>query len=219
MKKILLTIAAAVSMCHVSYGQYFTFASTTGIYDDFTTPGTPILTGDMYVGFIWMAGAGQTLPGLGSATTAGETTCWSALGSLPVGLSGGSSWSWFSSTELAHTESTPPPALGTYSRNDLISLGGMGMATGDVISLYVVAWDAADGTTVSAASAADAPVGWSGEIDVTLGSSFAPAGQLGPAGGGFDVDQVPEPATLALTALGGVSMVFLRRRTVRTETN
>jgi PEP-CTERM motif len=219
MKKITITLGAAMAMAmaYGAYGQaYLSFLSNNGIYDDFTS-GTPTRAGDMYVDFIWMAGGGQTL--LGSATTAGESVSWSQIENLSVGTTG-ASWGLGSASELALTESNPPPGVGNYNEGRTFVLSDE--TPGNVISLYAFAWDAADGYTVSAAAAANAPIGWSGEIDYTLGSIVAPGVPLGDAGGGFDVDPIsgdpgdinpaPEPTTLALAGLGALSMIFLLRR-------
>lgn len=217
MKKILLTLAAVAAASCATYGQgVMTFASSVGIFDDFTTPGTPTKDGNMYVDLIWMAGSGNTFSDFsGGATAAGTLTSspWSDLNALSAdGASGtGSTWGLFSGSELAQTLHTSPPIYGTYSDNT-ITFGSV--AGGSVISMYVIAWNDAY-STVSAAAQAGAPIGWSGEINYTLGTSTSPGAPLGAAGSGFDVDDIaatPEPTTLALAGLGGLSMLFLRRR-------
>lgn len=218
MKKTLLTLAAVAAASCASYGQgYFTFQSTSGIFDDFTTAGTPTKDGNMYVDFIYASGTSQIFSALGSSASAAGTISaannpWAALSALSAdstGTVGG--WDWFSASEIAKTGATPPPAVGQYS-DGVVDLTGL--ASGDVISLYAIAWNDAY-STVQAAATAGAAVGWSQEINVTLGSSTAQAGQLGTPGGAFDVDVVtsgPEPTTIALAGLGGLSMLFLRRR-------
>jgi hypothetical protein len=105
---------------------------------------------------------------------------------------------------------------GTFSYNGgaAFQFNG-GSATADVAyEMIVLAWDSTD---TSFSSAAD--LGWSNPFTYTTGSvatdgnattdeNVDPLNQFGVA----QVGSVPEPTTLALAGLGGLSMLFLRRR-------
>jgi hypothetical protein len=81
------------------------------------------------------------------------------------------------------------------------------------ITEYVVAWLAADGSTPSAAALAGAPVGWSAPFNYLTTSSIGTPLTLANSGFvGFGVAPVPEPSTLALAGLGGLSLLLFRRR-------
>jgi len=84
-------------------------------------------------------------------------------------------------------------------------------------SVFLIAWNTEGGTllTPQAASAAGAAVGWS----PTFSYQFQAAPPTGnapaqPAFTAFGIGYypTPEPTTLALAGLGGISMLFLRRR-------
>ena len=106
----------------------------------------------------------------------------------------------------------------TYDNEQSFALSGS-TGAGEEINIYVIAWETDGGlyTTLAAAEAGDAAVGWSSVFGYTLAG--APPGSVAsetvvPA---FGFGAVPEPATLALAGLGGLSMIFLRCRKANSQ--
>ena len=120
----------------------------------------------------------------------------------------------FATTGGANVIAAPGNDNGAFAYNDLagFSLDNAG-APGTTDNFFVIAWDTGGGlyTTLSEAEVADAPVGWSSVFNYTLAAA-PPAGvatetDIPP----FGID-TPEPTTLALAGMGGLSMLFLRRK-------
>jgi PEP-CTERM motif len=107
---------------------------------------------------------------------------------------------------------------GGYNFNGGVIFPASNLAASTTYSMFVIGWNTGGGvnTTVAEALAANSPVGWSQVFQYTsvvappTGSETAGAG----AGNKFGIGYVPvpEPTTLALAGLGGISMLFLRRR-------
>jgi hypothetical protein len=85
-----------------------------------------------------------------------------------------------------------------------------GITGGGTYEMYAVAWNSAYGATPLAASLAGAPLGWSQEFSYATGGS-ALATVVATSINQFAV-LVPEPSTIALAGLGGLSMLLFRRR-------
>lgn len=216
MKKLICSAIVAAMASGSAFAQgYMIFSSGTGngLYDNFTTKGTPVKDALMDVGFIWVDGSGATYSALGSTASANTGTAtlasnpWSSL----TALTGGWAWGSVLTTPVAvKTTATPPPAAGDFTAG---TIGVAGSSASEVITVYVVAWSSAY-TTYAAAAAANSAIGWSTPFTYTLGSSTAPGGNLSAAFSSFYVDAVPvpEPCTMALLGLGGLSLLMIRRR-------
>jgi len=97
--------------------------------------------------------------------------------------------------------------------------GGITLQAGTTYVVEVAAWTHADGGSLAAALASNDPsamVGSSGLGSVTATTTPTPIAQLfgTSAGqlGGFSVNTVPEPTTIALGGLGAAALLFYRRR-------
>jgi hypothetical protein len=85
---------------------------------------------------------------------------------------------------------------------------------GDTYELVVVGWDNLGGATTLEEAMGDTHMGWSNPFDyatgATAGSTLEQFNQSGMEP--FGLIPLPEPATLALAGLGGLSMLLIRRR-------
>jgi len=213
MKKLIAIIAVA-SMGFASFGQgYFTFTgSVRGVWDGFTS--TPRLAADMNVGFLY--GTGSSLIGAIAATTPTNSV------SLPGSTSPAQAWNAilndpsyavaFNSGTSAEAV-TPTGANGAFSYLSAGSFGVTGTAAGSTYNIIVFGWSNAYATAALAA-AAGSPVGWSAPFSYTTVSNIGtptsmPTAGLLPFG---VVTSVPEPTTIALAGLGGLSLLALRRK-------
>jgi hypothetical protein len=214
-KQICTAIIGALATVGV-YGQGYIFFNdaTVHLYDNFTTPGTPTADALMKVGYIWDAGSGGQLTALGAS---GSTQV-NPLASNPwpslTALTGG--WSWGSpdgvTPTAVATAGSPPPLAGTFNGG---TVAVNGSTAGEAITMYVVAWNSAYATPAAAAAAGSA-IGWSTPFNWTTGTSTSPGSAITGSLSSFYVDLVPtatpEPGTLALAALGGAAMLFIRRK-------
>lgn len=84
-----------------------------------------------------------------------------------------------------------------------------GGVAGQLVTLELIVYDTADGSWASAHYR-----GHSAPFVLTMqtGTAIPPTAQVGPAFSAFGVEQVPEPATLALAGLGGLSLLLMRRK-------
>jgi len=85
-------------------------------------------------------------------------------------------------------------------------------ASGGSVTMVMIAWNASAGANYQNAS----DMGWSNPFGATVGTSSSDSNagiaQSADSLNQFGVAPVPEPTTLALAGLGGLSMLFLRRR-------
>jgi hypothetical protein len=87
------------------------------------------------------------------------------------------------------------------------------LSAGGSTTLYLIAWLAADGATPSIAAGNGSPVGWSAPFSYAYTASIGtPPTLLASGFVQFGVAQVPEPTTMALIGLGGLSLLLFRRR-------
>jgi len=139
----------------------------------------------------------------------------------------GAGWNWATNVStgtagvgtIAVAAETAAGAItytGGLSGSPQFQIGGT--TAGSTYELIAVAWNA----SASSFSAAT-DVGWSNPINYVTGATSSDVNGLtqlqselsggNPAGENqFGVAAVPEPTTLALAGLGGLSMLFLRRR-------
>jgi hypothetical protein len=86
---------------------------------------------------------------------------------------------------------------------------------GDTYEFIVIGWDNQFGaTTLEEALTEGVPIGWSSEFDYATGASSISADEnfIESGEAPFGVDSMPEPTSLALAGLGGLSMLLVRRR-------
>jgi len=224
MKKLIALSMVAVSLAASSaFGQgYFLFTSSKSqAYDG--TGATAVLGSTINVALLW--GAASTTPAvdalatqslkLGNNTTtaasAGYTAAqaWAAItgdGAFQVAIN--------QATGNAVTALTSTTGAIAYNANG--SFGITGTSPGSTYTLYEVSFSSAY-STLAAAAAAGAALGWSGPAQYTAVSSIGtPATTAGlfPSFGTFlpVAAPTPEPGTMALAAIGGASLLLFRRK-------
>jgi len=227
MKKQIAILASIIAAGGLSaFGQDWITVAASGnswIYDDFTTPGTPAKagTGDVNIEVLW-ATTGVADPYAGTATSA--TSAGAAGTDIANLLASGWSWAVNQGTSV-QVETTTSGTQGASKAGGVTAYNGGSPfeldatstgASGSTIDEIYVAFNG----TASSYSTATA-LGLSSEMTDFVGSAAsdpnADYGQTaGPTGlvafGVADVTATPEPTTLALAGLGGLSMLFLRRR-------
>jgi hypothetical protein len=218
-KKFTATLAALVVAGGMSaFGQGFVNFSTAihYVYDDFSTPGTGVTStsGNIDATFLWAA-SGSTDPlGTGLATTGVSSAgnAWSTIGSM---LTSG----WTVAVNAGTSAEADDNPIGTAGQLNYLTANPFalsGSAAGGIYSVVVIAWNNAGGTlnTLEQAEAAGTAVGYSSVFtDPTGASSTSPVNAFSNDGmAKFGVSSVPEPTSIALAGLGGLSMLFLRRR-------
>lgn len=215
-----------------AFGQAYVSFVTPGkyVYDEFTMPGTDVpAPGNVDVAFLWAA-VGTTDPlGAGIPTTgsnsggagAGSTGLISQM--LGSGWTEGYNYNGGSPIEAVTAVVDNGPAVGGIAYNDATYFQLNGTTPGDAYEIVVVGWDN-EGETVNSLSTAltdGGALGWSGSFTYQTGAAYTdpvptfdfagmtPFGVAAVPGG---TDPVPEPTSLALGGLAGLSMFFFLRR-------
>jgi len=222
MKKLIaISLFTAGLAATSAFGQgYFTFTGLTRtVWDGFSTPGNgSILAATVDTAFLWAPA--NTTPDVATVTGVASTP---TNNSSPLynGFSTPQAWSAILDGQftLATNNNTGALASVLCGATGFISyLGGTpfpvaGTTGGVTYTVYIIGWDAQYATPALAA-AAFGGVGWSSPFQYTsaVGVIGTPPpmprsdfGVIGPV-------PVPEPATLALAALGGLSLVAFRPR-------
>jgi hypothetical protein len=219
MKKIAIITSLILTVTGLpSFGQgYLSFGGgSRSAWDNFTTPGTAATAATVNVAFLWAAN-GSALPnGLNAIAPTTATNgapinvaaAWSSI------MSGGAfQFATNSNTGLLVVQG-PTGANGSwnYAPGGIATFGLAGTAPSTTYSMFVIGWSAqyADPFTAAANNSA---VGWTSVFtDTLVANTGTPSamginkfGVLAPAA-------VPEPATMALFALGGASVLLFRRR-------
>ena len=223
MKKIIaLSLVAAALAGSSAFGQgYFLFTSgKSQAFDIFTTPGTAVLNSTVNVGFVWGPAASttpiQTTSGLAQTpkTTGGfiadapsAAADWNAILNTP-------GWTVAQNAVGNTLVSALTSTTGAISYNGGVSFGVTGTSAGTTYTVYEIAWSSAFATPQLAAAASAVNIGWSTPFQYLTVSSIGTANPMAAQAGGFGVltTPVPEPATIALAGLGGLSLLALRRR-------
>lgn len=222
MKKTLVLATLAAFAAVSSYGQgvinYQGFLHNVG--NNYTTPGTIAYTTGIDVELLF--GPSSTATAVSAIANSSSPASFSyTIAAAWAAIMGDGSFSAVDGT------SGNPPALfqsaanggGTY--NGAASYVANNLIAGTTYHFYEVAWYTDGGlyTTLNAAQAAGMPVGWSQAFLYTpVSSTGAPPptpGNLTAAlVGNFLVGgtAVPEPTTIALAGLGGLSLLLFRRR-------
>jgi len=217
--KLTATLAALVAATGMTaFGQgYVLFAtSKNNVYDGFSTPGTGVVApGDVTATFLW-APTGTTDPLGAGASSTGSTSAAGAWASIESMLSSG--WSVAvnagTSNEVDKADNNGGVQAGAISYNSSVSFALQGTTGGSSYEFVVIGWDNLTGAGTLEQAEDPQAVGWSSAFTYATGatsgstiSNFSVSGETP-----FGISPVPEPASLALAGLGGLSMLFLRRR-------
>jgi len=222
MKKLIASTIAGASLIAMAVSSYaqgeFQFQNNTGaspvVYGATTaglgfTPGARVFgaTGGTWEYGVYLGAAGSTsfsqLTLFDTSLSLASANSGSALAGLisggAVGVTGSSA-------------GTPVTGVGNVP-------GGITLQAGTTYVIEVAAWTHADGASLAAALNSGDPaamVGSSGLGSVTATTTPTPIAQLFGTGagqlGGFSVNTVPEPTTIALGGLGAAALLFFRRR-------
>jgi len=214
MKKQIAILATIVATSGLSaFGQgYVVFSAPAGyVYDEFTTPTTSVKSSTTAeVAFLWAATGTADPLGAGLSTTAPQS---GANGySLIAGMLS-SGWSiGLNGAAQAATATEGSFSAGGFSYGGGSSFALANSTAGSSYEFVAIAWNASAGSTFPSSSAS--AFGWSSAFTYATGSSSGATVNSFPGSGmtAFGVAPVPEPTTLALAGLGGLSMLFLRRR-------
>jgi hypothetical protein len=218
MKKIIaLTILAATFAATSAFSQgYLSLTvSKSGTWDDFTTPGTPATDTQIDVAMFWAAAA--TTPTVDSiATFTPKTGSLASTSAAWADLAGAGNANNFTLGVNANTSANIQAQVSASGGNGFGVVGVTGTSPGTSYTVFFVGWNNVGGTinTLAAAAAANVAVGWSAPVQVPfLGSSDPNLSVDAPAFGQFGVvTSVPEPGTMALAGLGGLSLLAFRRK-------
>jgi hypothetical protein len=234
-KQIAILATMLVATGFTAFGQDWLEISISGtkfVWDESTTPGVGVTAGagEYDVAFLWApTGTTDLLPSIGTefgstftpanqVATNQVTSTGSGVADLEQMLTSGG-WNvgsvfGSSGTNLITTTTGAKGAISPTSGTQELQ-GGSG-ASGSSIEMIFVAFNSTANLTggTSALESSIVDLGWSNPFSQTVGSgSSDPEAGLGQLGvNGFGVAPVPEPTTLALAGLGGLSMLFLRRR-------
>jgi len=235
MKKQIALLATLIAASgFTAFGQDWLELSTTGtkyVWDESTTPGVGVTAaaGEYDVAFLWApVGTADQLSSVGTefaqnngaasdqVATNGVTSTGAGIAAIQSMLSSG--WSigeYFGGT--SNVVSTTA-AKGAISPTSVFELNGGTGVSGSDIEMVFIAFNTSDTALATGAGASGlssvTALGWSNPFSQNVGSGSAdPQATTGELSvNGFGVAPVPEPTTLALAGLGGLSMLFLRRR-------
>jgi len=219
MKKIIaLSLVAGAFAATTAFGQgYLAIQSGRSQVDDvFTTPGTPTPYDTKVDVALFIAATGNATPTVealanGTATTGGAqfsiAQAWTDITTDP---------NFTEAVDATATPGNPVVMLsstkGITQYNSGFAFGLTGTTTAGSYSLYEVSWNA-QYATIAAAAAAGSAVGWSPvDNSITLLGSTAPSPEAPLFSSFGTLTSVPEPGTMALAGLGGLSLLAFRRK-------
>ncbi len=189
-------------------------------YDGFTTPGVSALSTNVDMTFLWAPA--NTTPDIVGYTGLASTP---ANGVNGYGRSHFSFWDWTKILDgqftLATNSSTGFLATQRTLANGAITYNGganfpvTGTTGNTTYTIYMISWDA-QYATPEIAAANNSALGWSTPFQYTSGlnvaSSLPTMSGVVASFGTFFLDVTPEPTTLALAVVGGLSLLACRRK-------
>jgi hypothetical protein len=210
MKKLAL-LAVAMASCLTSYGQgYFIFSdsATTAVWDVNSSGVGAKSPADILVAL--MVSTDTSVSPLfgtsGTPTNATAAVSWSQITADPnfhVAMTNG---------VMVTAPTRTGISLGTFNGGTIGIDNGQGLAPGETVKMYAVAWNLSGGIA-GFGNQADTFLGWSNPFLITLGSSSSPGPTLNVAGMfGFGAQAVPEPTSFALVGLSSAALLIFRRR-------
>jgi hypothetical protein len=219
MKKIIALSTLAVSLAVPSvFGQGY--MQVTGGFsqalDGFTTPGTLLRDSLINVALLWApSGTANPMPLSNTPTTEPYSLPSGAWGDIyPSGtlLSG-----WHVAVDNGDSDASGGQQIimqttsrGAISWNAGLGVDITGTPSSGPIALMEIGWISSESLSAAIGNSA---FGWSYQPSFTLVSSSTDTGISSPSMAGFGVyGSIPEPTTLALAGLGGLSLLFLRRK-------
>jgi hypothetical protein len=218
MKKLLTIATMAATLAGISaFGQgYFLLGGNAGaVWTSPSLPGGPARGPAVYdVALLWAPGNGVT-PAVDSimastptnfAGSVSATAAWNAI------LTDGN-------FQLAYNNNTALPVQSGTGGNGNFAYNGAGTfpisgtaSAGGSATLFLIAWSNAYATP-ALAQAAGSILGWSAPFNYSYTSQIGTPGSIAAAGfAPFGVVGVPEPTTMALAGLAGLSLLLFRRR-------
>jgi len=217
MKKIItLTVLAATFVATTAFSQGYVSLGTTksGTWDNFTTPGTPAVDTKIDVALFWAAASTTpTVDSIAASTPKTGTFDTSAAWADLAGTGNNNNFT------LGINANTSAAIVAQTAANGGASFGIVGVngtTAGTTYTIFLVAWNNNGGTinTPAAAAAAGVAVGWSAPVQETfLGSTDPNLAGTAPSFGQFGTfTPTPEPGTMALAGLGGLSLLAFRRK-------
>jgi hypothetical protein len=225
MKKQLVIGAIVLATGLSSFGQgYFVFGTSKNfVYDNSTGTGI-VAPGTVDVGFIYadLSASPTAFLGAGTPTTGAASGSWANLfngtaNAMPTG------WFWATNSPAGTLPVVQADTSAGVTKGNINYLGQAAFQVsqgtgGDNYDIYIIGWSSAYATPLLASQGGSA-VGWTSMFSyasgVTASATTAgppPSLMTGSGAVAFGIAPVPEPSTMLLAGLGGLSLLLFRRR-------